>query len=500
LFLIDASRQFVAKPGVVDPEPVKGLYGDAISRALERGETGVSNRIPFPEADHIAIVVPVWAKDQAEGQPIGAVGALLKADRLESTFFPFVRGDTMIAVATNGTIIAAPPAADPEATDLTVYLAEPIAAAAAGASGSLTYRDGTGAERLAVYSPVTFPGVAWAVIVTNPAPTPYGPNRTLLETGLAALAIAVAATLVIAIILGELTARPIRHLTEQAAALAQGDFSRQAPVAGGGEVGELSEAFSDMADRLATQVADLEAAREERQIQAEQLRELHRRTVRLQEDERRRIAGEIHDAVSPLITGALYQARALRLANGGGTNRDEALSAVGDLLERATEELHGVIFDLRPPDLDDIGVVAAIERYVQQVQRTGLACRLEVVGEPQPLTPEVRLGIYRIVQEALHNALRHAGADEVVVRLESSGEWFRVTIRDNGAGFDPERAGGPTSLGLLSMRERASAIGASFEISSRTGGGTAIVIERPLSGDPDQLSERTGEVIEVSGS
>ena len=234
---------------------------------------------------------------------------------------------------------------------------------------------------------------------------------------------------------------------------------------------------------LGEQVRDLEQAREAGAAQAEQLRDLNRRTVRLQEDERRRIAGEIHDAVSPLITGALYQARALRLGTPddpgrSAARRDSTLDGIGELLSKAMEELHGVIFALRPPDLDDIGVVAAIERYIAQVQRSGLNVHLEAEEEPPPLTPEVRLAIYRIVQEALHNALRHAAADEAVVRFEIIDDVLRVTIRDNGAGFNPEHTARPTALGLLSMRERAAAIGATFAVMSRPGDGTTVMIER----------------------
>ena len=162
-----------------------------------------------------------------------------------------------------------------------------------------------------------------------------------------------------------------------------------------------------MADRLRAQIRDTESAREEIARQAERLRDLLRRTVRLQEDERRRIATDIHDAVSPLITGALYQAQAVRMAratNGNGNGHDGAnghhpdqdeadnagLEEVGDLLERAMRELHDVIFDLRPPDLDDIGLEAAIQRHVDQVNRSGLRCSLEVVGEERRLSPEVR--------------------------------------------------------------------------------------------------------------
>jgi len=127
--------------------------------------------------------------------------------------------------------------------------------------------------------------------------------------------------------------------------------------------------------------------------------------------------------------------------------------------------------------------VAAIEAYIQTIQRTGLSASLEVIGQSPDLTPEVRLSLYRIAQEALHNVVRHAGADEAVVRLETTDEVVRLTIRDNGAGFDPEEAIRPTSLGLLSMQERAESIGATLTVVSRPGGGTAVIVERPNSGD-----------------
>jgi signal transduction histidine kinase len=371
----------------------------------------------------------------------------------------------------------------------------PIKRAVSGQRGHEIYQDAIGDERIAVVAPLGFSGVPWAVVITSPSPMTYGPNHNLLERGLIALAVAVMLTLTLAVIFGELTARPLRQLTTQASAITQGDLSKPLEQVGRGEVATLSNAFRDMADRLTTQVRDTEAAREEVGLQAERLRELLRRTVRLQEDERRRISSDIHDAVSPLITGALYQTRALKLTgkgNGNGTTngdggesdaKDEGLGTVGDLLERAMSELHDVIFALRPPDLDDLGVVAAIDRYVQQINRTGLPCHLEVIGPPERLSPEARLGVYRIVQEALHNALRHAHADEAYVRMEWLDDRLRVTIRDNGSGFDPEQAAKPTSLGLLSMRERATAIGGTLEIASRPGTGTAVVFERPLAGD-----------------
>ena len=506
LFLVDQTTEsdrtsdIVAFTGPPDPNPLLGAMNTAIQRSLQFGEVGVSPPMTVkagqPDAGAakvVAITVPVYSGDTTEGQPIGALGALLSVERLESALFPFGSGQTAIAVVdADGELIASRAfglEGDLADQDQAETFAKPIAAALDGTRGDFAYEDATGEERLAVYVPVGFEGADWIVLVTSQAPTTYGPNRTLLQNGILALATAVFATLLLALFFGETIARPLRRLTAQASAIAHGDFAQPLLTDDdpneGDEVGRLRIAFRNMATRLATQVNDLELARRDREFQADELRELHRRTVRLQEDERRRIAGEIHDAVSPLITGALYQARALRLANGStpAAERDEGLAAVGDLLARATDELHGVIFDLRPPDLDDLGVVAAIERFIPNIQRTGLTCRLEIDGEMPNLTPEVRLGIYRIVQEALHNIVRHAGADEALVRLDVLRDQLRVTIRDNGAGFDPERAIRPTSLGLLSMRERASAIGATFQVNSTPGLGTTVMIERPLMGE-----------------
>jgi signal transduction histidine kinase len=130
------------------------------------------------------------------------------------------------------------------------------------------------------------------------------------------------------------------------------------------------------------------------------------------------------------------------------------------------------------------------------VSRSGLPTELEVVGEPRRLSPEARLGVYRIVQEALHNAQRHAHADEALVKMEWLDDRLRLTVRDNGSGFDTEQAYQPTSLGLLSMRERAAAIGGMLEIASRPGAGTAIILERNYSDDlvPETDGEAAGEL------
>ncbi len=451
---------------------------------------------PAPAATNQGTNSAVPALPTATGGNVGALVAVVNVSYLETIVVPYARGKTEIAIVSKDNVVVSTAGIQKDIPQFRTTQADHISQALGGDTGNFTGNDASGNERIGVFAPIQSDVAHWAVIVTNPTPRAYA--QTLLTQGLIVLLLASGVILALAVVFGEITARPLRTLAARAASMQQGNFAVNIEPVGSGEVRTLSTALADMGDQLSTQMDVLENNHQERGRQTTQMRDLLRRTLRLQEDERRRIAGEIHDAVSPLITGALYQARALQMTNGSTPieTTEEALDSVNKLLEQATVELHGVIFDLRPPDLDDIGVVAAIEVYVQTIQRTGLSCHLEVVNEPGALTPEVRLGIYRIVQEALHNVVRHASADEAVVRLESTGDLLRVTIKDNGAGFDPNTAIRPTSLGLLSMRERAAAIGASFTIVSKPGGGTALIIERADTGSvmSDQvLADLIGE-------
>jgi len=504
LLLVDASGDLISTSG--PSAMLLQSIPSQLKQTIETGQPGVSQPIRDTEERTILLItVPVTTATEGKsavattptpiatpvapatgsaasqtpvkGQNIGALVAVVNVSYLETIVVPYARGKTEIAIVSKDDVIVSTAGIQKDIPQFRTDQSDQIGQALEGDTGNFTGRDAGGGERLGVFSPIQSDVAHWAVIVTNPTPRAYA--QTLLTQGIIVLLLASGVIL---------------------ASMQEGNFSVNIEPVGGGEVRTLSTALADMGDQLSNQMHGLENSEQDRARQATQMRDLLRRTLRLQEDERRRIAGDIHDAVSPLITGALYQARALQMTNGStpAEARQETLDSVNKLLEQASVELHSVIFDLRPPDLDDIGVVAAIEVYVQTIERTGLICRLEVVTEPGALTPEVRLGIYRIVQEALHNVVRHASADEAVVRLESTGDLLRVTIKDNGAGFDPETSVRPTSLGLLSMRERAAAIGASFTIVSKPGGGTAIVIERADTGSvmsDDVLADLMGASI-----
>ena len=507
LFLVDADGQVVRPPGTTE-DVISGLT-EQLDNTMANQEVRVSPRIPVSDdVVYVVITVPVVTTDESgssnggaasestptadedateattgPGTVVGALGVIIRMEQLEQIVLPLARGNTEIAIVRGNNelfLATAGVRSDPEywVTDIMPQLD----LARNGGTGEFTTESPTGASLLGVFQPLVIENMTWATIVTNPAPRSYVEH--MMSQGLIVLGLAAVAVLALAVVVGELTARPVRSLTEQLRAIRRGDANRRIEPVGTGEIRELSFEMASGLSEIEAQSSALEEIEQFREVQTRQMRDLLRRTLRLQEDEQRRIAGEIHDAVSPLITGALYQARALQMSNGSTSHedREQALASVNSLLERATEELHGVIFDLRPPDLDDLGVVAAIEAYVATIRRPSLNVRLELGEEPPSLSSEVRLGLYRIVQEAIHNVMRHSGANEALVRIESTDDLLRLTIRDNGSGFDPETAIRPTSLGLLSMRERAAAIGATFTVVSRAGGGTAIIVERPHTG------------------
>ena len=204
----------------------------------------------------------------------------------------------------------------------------------------------------------------------------------------------------------------------------------------------------------------------------------HLQTVR--EAERRRLARELHDEVGQLLTGL----RLLLKPNGDlppgaiDVRLEQARAVVDDLLGRVRR----ISFDLRPADLDQLGLLPALlalfERYTTQ---TAVLVNLKHQGVNRRFPSEVETGAYRIVQEALTNAARHAGVANVTVRAWTEAERLNLQIEDRGRGFDPESAlQAPQSSGLIGMQERAILLGGQLIIDSSPGSGTTISAELPL--------------------
>ena len=208
------------------------------------------------------------------------------------------------------------------------------------------------------------------------------------------------------------------------------------------------------------------------------------KVITAQEDERKRIARGLHDETGQALTSLMVGLRALE----GATCLEEVRDTADQLRATAAQtlgSLHSLALELRPSVLDDLGLVAALKRYVKDYATGfGLDADFEAVGlEEKRLTPQIETTLYRIVQEALTNVARHADASHVSVLLEQRRGSVIAIVEDDGRGFDVESVltpGQPTRLGLHGMQERASLVGGKLTVESTPGIGTTIFIEIPL--------------------
>ena len=207
------------------------------------------------------------------------------------------------------------------------------------------------------------------------------------------------------------------------------------------------------------------------------LAELVRRTIEAQEEERRRIAGEIHDGVTQQLVSAWYRLQAVRRALPGDLPRAEReLERAQEMVDAALDEARWAIQDLRPMTLDDLGLGSSLRALVTRSLEDETV-REFAIDDGIVLPPHHEVALYRIAQEALNNVWKHAGASKVGVSLEPEGEDVVLRVTDDGAGFDLEAYRGArpeTSFGLLGMRERAELLGGELAVSSAAGGGTTV--------------------------
>jgi two-component system sensor histidine kinase DegS len=243
-------------------------------------------------------------------------------------------------------------------------------------------------------------------------------------------------------------------------------------------------------------------AQREIEQKALDLQQLLDRSVRVQEAERRRIAQEIHDGVTQMLVGSIYEMQAAKQmlqAEGRGTDGPQAtpVRKINDALALASEsvsEMRRVIFDLHPTILDELGLVAALQRLVNLSDGDSLRCTLHIEGAPSRLPAAHELALYRIAQEALNNVRQHANAQHARVQLRFERGATLLKVSDDGHGVGPtpqhraaavggsngERSNGDAEhLGLVGMRERAQSIGGQFVLESEPDSGTSISVTVP---------------------
>jgi len=227
-------------------------------------------------------------------------------------------------------------------------------------------------------------------------------------------------------------------------------------------------------ERSAALLSDLQRAHDQLRAfanQAEQLAVV---------EERQRLARDLHDSVIQALYGLILSAEGAgrKLAEGEVGLVTERLQDIRQTAKSALDEMRSLIFELRPPDLQKEGLIAALRARLESVEaRAGLQTKLEIEGDGR-LSPRLEAGLYWVVQEALNNALRHSAADKVIVSLRLRPEAVELEVIDNGVGFDPSARGG---LGLRGMYERAEQLGGELSFYCKPGQGTRVRLEVPQS-------------------
>ncbi len=363
-----------------------------------------------------------------------------------------------------------------------------IARLVQGEEGAAFHREPGGEEVVIGYAPVSPAG--WGLVVQEPwadavAPlmrvSEWTPIILLLTTVIALLAVFFGVRYIV---------HPLQELDRRAAKVAWGDFGAvQQPVGGLQEIETLRHTLAQMAD----QVESYRTA----------LRDYLAALTMAQEEERRRLARELHDDTAQTLIALTHRVEMCEKAMGDPVRLTGRLNEVRELATGALDGVRRLIHDLRPIYLEDMGLLPALDMLVADVSDgTGApSVELDIVGPARRLPPEVELAVYRIVQEALSNVVRHARATTAQVRLEFGDEGLTLTVEDDGVGFaapdTPHALARDGHFGLMGMRERALRFGGHLSLRSQPGAGMTAVIYLPYppdSGEEPATEERTGTV------
>ncbi len=292
-----------------------------------------------------------------------------------------------------------------------------------------------------------------------------------------------------------LTAYDTPELVERASAAGAGAYLVKPPNAREMEraITVAIARFDDMMElrrlntELQAEITERKRAEEAVMKHRRDLQRLSAQLINAQEAERKRISQELHDEMGQALTAMSINLAAIEkeLPSELTPTIRERLAETSALADRTLEQVRELSLDLRPAMLDDLGLVPTLRWYVNRyAKRLNIEAEFEATDFEGRLTAGVETALYRVVQEALTNAARHAQANRVHIHLKCKGATVAAFIEDDGQGFDVQEVAGleapERGAGLLGMRERVASLGGSFRIQSRPGQGTRLTIEIPI--------------------
>jgi len=412
-----------------------------------------------PNSNHIYIVISVYSPRETvlagafspEALASEALAPSYPADSHATIFLLDSSGEPLFVSGAHSSQISSP---DPTTASK----------ALSGESGiAYIQRDGT--EHVLTYSPISITG--WVLLSDEAWETVGTPSLQLTQVAPLVLVPAFLLALIALWLSARRIIQPLQKLESKAAALAWGDFEGiKEPVGGISEINQLQNELQEMARKV--------------QSAQEGLRDYIGAITSAQEDERHRLARELHDDTIQAVIALKQRVQLIRKAV-KDKKAHQSLEELESLSEQTIENLRRLTRALRPIYLEDLGLVTALEMLVRETSdNNSLSVNFQKSGQERRLTGEVELVLYRIAQEALNNVIRHAEASDVTLHIAYEEERVELEVSDNGIGFQIPNS--PTDFapsghfGLLGMHERAELIGAKLKIESALGGGTRLKV------------------------
>jgi len=492
---------------IIDIEPQRDLPNKGksfslppVRELLEQGKPVISNLV-VDGRRRIYALVPIR---DSSNELIGAVGGELdpQSPRFRSLLRPIRLGETtyLDLVDGRGVVLASTqPARAFINSDHGRFLAGLIREKKAVVGACHTCHDQNGFPETREREVIAFAplkSAPWGVSIRQAEREALAPSfsmeRRFLYFGTSTILVA----LLFAGGVARSVTRPLKMLTEAAKRITGGDLDHQMPTLGEDELGILAQSLDRMQRTLKTSLAaiaegkrELEAKVQERTRELEglyrelqkkeELRgELLRKVIAVQEEERKRIARELHDETSQDLATLLLSIETT--VDSAPEELKKKFIQMKALTDRTLDSIHRLILDLRPSVLDDLGLTSAI-RWVAEsrLEPLGIDLTFAVKGQERRLKPEIETTLFRIGQEAISNIARHAEANSVSIAIEFTERRIGLEVEDNGQGFNfSESPNG--SFGLLGMKERAALLDGTFAIDSRPGNGTRLAVTIPL--------------------
>ena len=297
-----------------------------------------------------------------------------------------------------------------------------------------------------------------------------------------------------ALILSRLITGPLEKLTLQAERIGEGNLEGEIQFDSRDEVGNLARSFNRMTAHLKENIQALQRRNQELSLLSQKLGEreellgkLWHQVISAQEEERKRIARELHDETTQSLAAITIGLKTAEETMPSDLSKSiRLLEQLRNMAGQVVKELHNIIYDLRPTVLDDLGLVPALRWYAEtRLGARGVEFELQVIGINRRFPPEMETTLYRIGQEAIRNTFKHAQAHNVVLVIAQKENNLMMQIKDDGRGFVNKEMWSTTNkgmhLGLLGMRERVGLLGGIIEINSRVGEGTVVTVKLELS-------------------